>query len=105
MGKAYFWSVEPPEASVPEKPGVIAMCMVCKSTAWQNSDYWSDLLQRINCLGDGGRRKKDNINLIATLNSYVKNVFSVIFHYFAGFLISLLELIFAYTQIKMIVIQ
>lgn len=91
---------------MPEKCSVIAMCIFCKSTAWQNSVYWSDLLQNINCLGGGGKRKKDNINLIATSNSYVQNAFSVIFfHYFAGFLISLLELMFAYTQIKMIVIH
>lgn len=56
MGKAYFCSVEAPEASVAEKCGVIAMCVVCKSTAWQNSDYCSDFLQNMNWLGEGGRK-------------------------------------------------
>ena len=39
MGKAYFCKVQAPEASVPEKCGVIAICVVCKSTVWQNLDY------------------------------------------------------------------
>lgn len=75
MGKAYFCSVETPEASVPEKCSVTAMCVVCKGIAWQNLVYWSDFLHNINCLGGGGRRKKENVNLIATSNSYVQNAF------------------------------
>lgn len=71
MGKAYFCSVEAPEASVAEKGGVMAMCIVCKSTAWQNSDYFSDFSPKHELAG--GRRKKDNIKLIDTWNSYVQN--------------------------------